>query len=237
MPKFHDEFFRSTTSQHDQLVVDTIRCMDQISEKYTRKYTDAGTCVSVFRCVDRKYCREENGLLEKETRCIECSYVRTGANGYSIAPPSYQPETEPVNAVRTIKIIDTATTIETEKIYSNTRNGFIIGYADIVAQVQVDLLIKLDAGQQSWCVDEEKVFYIIIDAKPRLRSWGGPLRQVKTYMKLQRTEHKAPVYGLITTYSNVNETHRQVIEEEQVTILTLSKNNRSREEPNTGQPS
>lgn len=234
MPKFHDEFFRGTTSQHDQLVVDTIQCIDQITEKYAGRFAETDTCVTVFRCIDRKYCGQPEALLERVSRCSECMYVQKEDYGYILAPPSYQPATEKVNAVRTTTIVDTSTRVETEKIYANPLNGFIIGYADIVAQVRVDLLVELVAGQVTWCKDEENVFYIIIDAKPRLRSWGGPLRQVKTYMKLQKDENNAPVYGLITTYSKINKTHLAIIEEEQVTILTMPKQTESLEGKHNG---
>jgi len=198
--------------------------LDQITERYTAKLAILGSNVSVIRCLDRKYCSEPEALLEKEARCIDCEYVKNGSYGYVLAPPSYQTETETVNGTRSTKIIEINTTIETEKIYTNTRNGFIIGYADIVVQVRVKLETELITSQRTWCFDEEKVFYIIIDAKPKLSSWGGPLRQVKTYMKLQQTEHNDPVYGLITTYSTINELHLEVIEEEQVSILTLPLN-------------
>lgn len=221
MPKFHDEFFRSTTSQHDQLVVDTIQCIDQIVEKYTDKFAGEGRSVPVFKCLDRKYCGQPDALLERVSRCSECMYVQKEDYGYILAPPSYQPATEKVNAVRTTTIVDTSTQVETEKIYANPLNGFIIGYADIVVQIRVDLRVELVADQVTWCIDEENVFYIIIDAKPSLRSWGGPLRQVKTYMRLQKEAQNAPVYGLITTYSKINKTHLSIIEEEQVTILTM----------------
>jgi len=237
MPKFHDEFFRGTTSQHDQLVVDTIQSIDQIVKRYTDKLCEGKACVQVFRCTNRKFCGESDALLKEETKCNNCEYVKYGSYGYSLAPPSFQSETESVNAVRTRKIVDTSTIVETEKIYANQVNGFIIGYADIVVQVRVDLLTELATKQSSWCIDEEKVFYIIIDAKPRLQSWGGPLRQVKTYMRLQQIEHDAPVYGIITTYSRINETHLKIIEQEQVSIITVpiqTMQNGSQEGQHTG---
>lgn len=221
MPKFHDEFFRGTTSHHDQLVVDTIDQLDHILERFLRKY-EGEEQISVTRCIDRKYCGEQRDpILEHPTKCSDCSYCQVTHDGYNTAPPRYLPKSKQVEATKTIKIKEYTTRVETEKIYSNQSSGFIIGYADIVVKIKAQQETTLVTESTIWNTCQEILFYIIIDAKPRLESWGGPLRQVKTYMRHENNLHSMPVYGVITTYSTINETHRQVIEQEKVSIITL----------------
>lgn len=223
MPKFHDEFFRSTTSHHDQLIVDTITQLDQVIENLIKKY-ESQEQVSVTRCIDRKYCgKQDDPLLEYPIKCNECSYCKVSNEGYNTAPPRYQPNSEQVEATKTVKIKDYSTKVETEKIYSNQSSGFIIGYADIVVKIKAKQETTLTTKTVKWSTSQELLFYVIIDAKPRLESWGGPLRQVKTYMRHEKNLHSMPVYGVITTYSNINETHRTIIEQEKVSIITLTR--------------
>lgn len=224
MPTFHDEFFRSTTSYHDQLVVDTINQLDQIIEIFFKRY-ETQEQVTVTHCIDRKYCGEKGEtLLEESIKCSECPHCQESHDGYFLAPPSFQPRSEQVEANKIRSVRDISTKVETEKIYSNQSSGFIIGYADIVVKVNAKQDTIFETETIKWVSDQEILFYVIIDAKPRLESWGGPLRQVKTYMRHEKNLHSMPVYGVITTYSSINEAHRKIVEQEKVSIITLSRN-------------
>ena len=220
LPKFHDEFFRGTTSKHDQLVVDTINQVDKLIILIASRGEETET-VNTYGCLDRRFCTQREVILEHPLRCSECSHVKTGNQGYSIAPRNFKPETRITQAKKTTQIKPYKKTIVTEKIYSNQQSGFIIGYADIVVKIQATKTVTLETSTKKVDREEDHLFYLVIDAKPTLQSWGGPLRQVKTYMRLEKQAHHLPVHGIITTYSTINETHRQVIEQENVTIVTI----------------
>lgn len=103
--------------------------------------------------------------------------------------------------------------VETEKI-CKARNGFIIGYIDVLGKFTFAL----------W--DEENInLNLVIDAKPELKSWGGPLRQIKTYMDVLRTDlfyTGGEIYGVFTTFSTISDRHRKILENEKVYVVTFS---------------
>jgi len=90
------------------------------------------------------------------------------------------------------------------------RNGFIIGYADIVFQYTP---INEDA----------KGVAFIVECKPTLNSWGDTLRQLKTYMDLLRFKLNMEQFGLIITYSTVDTETIGVLLHENVGLRTLDR--------------
>ena len=69
----------------------------------------------------------------------------------------------------------------------------------------------------------EKEWCLVIDAKPELKSWGGPLRQIKTYMDNLKPLYPGKLKGVFTTFSTISDRHRRILEDEGVYVVTFSK--------------
>lgn len=121
---------------------------------------------------------------------------------------------------------------ETEKICS-TGKDFIIGYADIVFDLQFK--IRTDARiEEDWIWEgfdrDDAGLRMIVECKPELDEWGGPLRQIKTYMSTlgshlreQTSQTRLPTIGLLTTYTRFPDRFRKILEQENVYVITFSK--------------
>lgn len=162
MSKFHDEFFRKGSKEHDKLVEQTISSIKDIFKEiifpnYKNKITD-----------------------------------------------SYE-----------LKLID----VELEKICKN--GTFILGYVDIQAIFHLKYL-------NEDCYNISYYIFVVIECKPDLSTWGGPLRQIKTYM--DSIEHNGVsgfypkiVVGLFSTYDVVSDSIKELFKKENIFVATLPK--------------
>jgi|GEM_PF-5569308 len=125
--------------------------------------------------------------------------------------------------------------IEPEKICKN--GNFIIGYADIKSSFSVEYRLdcKIDDNWVWKNYSSAKLFVdVVVECKPDLSTWGGPLRQVKTYMDIircnnerdlyndrERRSEKRIVIGLFTTYSVLPEKIKELLKKENIFVATL----------------
>lgn len=279
MPKFHEEFFRKTTSEHDQLVSWAFSNPMEIwnilkqknfvnnfinSEIY--KIYNVDEAQEIFICNSNgPYCSNKGNVASVKTyECSECKYFQKEMfSFYGLGEILIKNEkifTEEVsdkgiiysskqydlifnfdNSLISVQIIPNQIKItrpleitqninidriEIEEILKT--NNFIIGYADLVFTLSLSfstsIKIKRDWVWNNYLRKEkcpEKII-IIIEAKPNLISWGGPLRQLKTYMDLKRNE--GYVFGVLLTYNqNFSQEHEKILEKENIVVITLPK--------------
>jgi hypothetical protein len=69
--------------------------------------------------------------------------------------------------------------IKIEKLITGS-NGFLVGYADVIAKIYEDWGEKYRGGEARM----HYFPYLIIDAKPKLTDFGAVTRQIKTYQSL-----------------------------------------------------
>lgn len=100
-------------------------------------------------------------------------------------------------------------------------NGFIIGYCDVVLGFPV-----MKDGQKAH-------MQLCIDAKPKLREWGGPLRQIKTYVDTLRIReylgreyvgyrYRETTIGALASFEPLNPTYRDILYSQQVLFLRFT---------------
>ena len=224
MPKFHDEFFRSGSSKHDELVSKIILEKEKIMGEiwlqrlFYNKFDDSDRDIYVCRANNKpEWCNLDHDIAHSgipncnfsfNYRCKYCD-----ADKYKSDKMKF--ETTKCKSTQTdnILIIDT----ETEKICKS--GAFIIGYIDVMYIVQIERFwsVKISDG---WGWEhfgkQERDIKIVLDAKPELKDWGGPLRQIKTYMDSERAD-----YGVIVTYSSVSDEHQEILAQENVFVITL----------------
>lgn len=119
---------------------------------------------------------------------------------------------------------------ETEKICKR-ETGYIFGYADVVFDFQ--LKIRKDfiiSDMETWRGYDygEVNLRVAVEAKPKLTSWGAPLRQLKTYMDLLKpsfshTRNNLPIAGVISTFSRIPRKTHKILEKENVYVITFTK--------------
>lgn len=127
---------------------------------------------------------------------------------------------------------------ETEKICKS--GNFIIGYVDIIATIEFDIKVSAQL-EHNWSWDNfktsEEKLTLVIEAKPELKSWGGPLRQIKTYLDSMKGSSyldgmkdfssgmylRGKLMGIFTTFSEVPERYKKILEAEGVYVVTFSK--------------
>ncbi len=270
MPKFHDEFFRKSTPDHDELVAITLENLENIFDGLFSKVFSSEYTHTFYICHENEtpFCTLEG---RSAWRTKQCCYNYTSAQGsshyckyfsekhqkdkyshlnvddikeffsdvldeqYGFTTNKYPAETiaelhpsnKEISCICTLLISDVVIEKETESI---CRSGnFIIGYVDVVAIIDFDLKRSAQLDD-NWTWDDfstsKKSLILVIDAKPKLKSWGGPLRQIKTYMDIIKNE---PIYkgtklkGVFTTFSEVPERYRKILEAEGVYVVTFSR--------------
>jgi hypothetical protein len=110
--------------------------------------------------------------------------------------------------------------IETE-VLCKSRNDFIIGYADAV-------LTKMGSPTNWGRTSGER---IVFEIKPKIDSWGGPLRQIKTYMDILKIQHtpfqqdadRYNTQGYIITYTELSDDVKNIFKKENVEIITVKR--------------
>ena len=280
MTKFHDEFFRKTTPEHDELIALTIDNLEEIVEEIVpiKNLIDEEKETTVYICCHEnrtRFCNLKEGhrvAFDHEPTCLENTktYSLNVKEDATIekgpSPPDHLcsyldlPETIKVSELQQDNPLIQEypglkpylwrikpQRIETKNCTYNTHtsktivketetvcrsNLFIIGYADIVADVYYTIKYSL-AVDENWVIKdkitERHAFRIIIDAKPELKSRGGPLRQLKTYMqtlgKIRSEKYVTwPPIGAIVTFSKLPEKHKKILRSEDVAIVEFEKN-------------
>ena len=283
MPKFHDEFFRKGSVDHDALVALTIEKSKEIfdiiipktgllsngtskiflcnaenniplwcSLQGTRAHTICASCISFYgsrwggnpsqlnireeahkcTCFDFKKIPEED--LGKYINSL--TYDTTKDNNKLFFPDfivntadnlfidSIFPHSTTRNCEQKQSLHGFIPKVETEKICKS--GNFIVGYADVVFtfhfNIKTDLIIS-----ESWTwknfSDIRKKLLVVVECKPVLKSWGGPLRQIKTYMDILRDDSDYLTRGIITTFSDVSEEYKKILAAENVFVVTFPK--------------
>jgi len=224
MPKFHDEFFRSGSSKHDELVSKIILGKEKIIGEiwlqriFYDKFDNLDRDIYVCRANNKpEWCTLDHDIAHASTPYCNfsydyrCKYCDT--NKYQSDKIKF--ETIKCKSIQTDNILKIDT--EAEKICKN--GNFIIGYIDVMYTVQIErfweVKISDDWGWDKFGKDAPTI-KIVFDAKPELKDWGGPLRQIKTYMDSESAD-----YGVIVTYSKVSDEYQEILAQENVFIVTL----------------
>ncbi len=240
MPKFHDEFFKKGSSEHDNLIYKILQNPKQIFKKYveTRSKDDTELVCVCDHSQKPKFCNSIGDIAwmappkcgnlyknnkEEISAINKCKHL--DANNFIEEVSDFENDINPVYDIiaspriykRKIIQMDS----ETEKI-CKSGNSFIIGYADIVFtfvySFTIDLQIRDGFIWKNWKEDDWIDLTIVVDAKPELKSWGGPLRQIKTYMDCLRAD-----YGFLVSYDSIPEEHKKILKKERVGIITIDK--------------
>ena len=252
MPKFHDEFFRSGSSKHDELVSKIINEKERIMGELWLQRSWYNKFVSddkeIYLCTQDK---PEWCVLESETanrddiaecvvvdyrysddeperfrgRCKYCDIEVIKQKTIGIKDHWYAPS---FKVKRKLVVCETFfedkyhpndIEYETEKICTSRPSTFIIGYIDILFKIRLQRTFNAKI-RNGWIwnnyASNYKELKIVVDAKPELKDWGGPLRQIKTYMMSEGAD-----YGVIVTYSKVSDAHQEILAKENVFVITL----------------
>lgn len=108
--------------------------------------------------------------------------------------------------------------IEIEKICK--QNGRITGYADVMFSGKIIDYQKIEI-EPNWIWEREEnvlSLKIVVDAKPTLSGFGGPLRQLKTYMDCLDAEA-----GVLATYSTLSDEAIELLRKEAVHVVKFDK--------------
>ena len=252
MSKFHEEFFRKGSAKHDELVILTIEKFENIFKNTIYPKIEANVLDRAYGGLDNKVwiCSEENKPVwcnlkkkcahtvrddsekpycyrrpsyYKDSRAITCKYYGSTQNkdDWSQQNKSACLQT----GALMVKLVEfKILRAETEKI-CKAKNGFIIGYADLLFKLQLEYIVHLKI-LEDWIWKNFSTYSLSIDiiaeCKPELETWGGTLRQVKTYLDILSTDNNDPTYGLITTFTEVSPKVMEIIEKEDVFLVCLS---------------
>lgn len=159
------------------------------------------------------------GEISIKSRYPDGKYIHSVLPNYDqiIRPPTYVLESYKVEW-------------EPEKIVKRD-TGFIFGYADV--ELNFELKIRKDfiiSDIETWRRYDygEVNLRVVVEAKPKLTSWGAPLRQLKTYMDLlkprfSQTRNNFPIAGVISTFSRIPRKIHKILEKENVYVITFTK--------------
>jgi len=142
-----------------------------------------------------------------------------------------RPNYQIVDGKAIYNILSSSHDYETEKI-CKSENGFIVGYADLVFDVKVEFVkdVEIRPGDWTWKKYEENTHHlrVVVECKPKLESFGGTLRQIKTYIDMLKVggdnaASRWKTFGVVTTFSQVPESSVKFMAKEGVFAVTLQK--------------
>jgi len=240
MPKFHDEFFKKGSATHDELIYKILDDPKKIWDFYvnTRKTPDPEYVAVCNKSEENIFCTSDDPVAWRNKPICgklyknylgECSITSKCQNldeekFLEIITTTTDPITpiyDILTAEKICVLVLEDISHETEKI-CKSNNSFIIGYSDVVFtftySTSINLKIKEGFIWREWKPKESFSIKIVVDAKPELKSWGGPLRQLKTYMDCLHAQ-----YGILVSYDDIPEEHKQILEKENVGVIKIEK--------------
>jgi len=214
MPKFHDEFFKKGSSKHDDMVIKILQSEDIITDKFLPKSSEKDVTLFICNPEENDNCTLESRIISESVQfCEECRYN----DHEKLKHGETKTGSKPVVCLQKRTVSLTGINKETEKI-CKVKNGFIIGYCDVVYEIHYNIKTQMII-EKDWVWEYGDNNYdktIVIDAKPEMKSWGGPLRQIKTYMDCLRAH-----YGVLVSYDDISEDHKIHLLEEKVIFIKL----------------
>lgn len=118
---------------------------------------------------------------------------------------------------------------ETEKICKSGQ--FIIGYIDMLYQLktlQYYCLINHRFPPEKKFRISQTIFNLIIEVKPKLETWGPALRQIKTYIDVERDRiekethiEDQEIYGVIVSHDILDQEVIKLFEQEKVFFIHI----------------
>lgn len=245
MSRFHDEFFRQGSPEHDKLMIkclskaglkkicDEIDTYSDIVRVYGRKQTvmlcaigDNGersaNQTTTERCISESYGKAVCSLRFSNYR-ESCKYAQNKTCQF--IEKGVSPVDKEVSKKITISKIEVSK--ETEVIMRNGK--FIIGYADAL----IDLVYKGSVDfeiEPGWtwknAQEIDRTVKILIEAKPKVTSIGEVIRQLKTYRDIikendQRIGVQTPIFSVIVTYSVLTEDELEYLRNEDISVVVF----------------
>jgi hypothetical protein len=204
MSRFHDEFFKSKGTDHDNLL---IKCL---SEENLRKISG------------------DIPLLEFPKKAQVLIYDRWGKKdvAWMIGAGSNWAERDRQKILEHGQSIDLISTDVTNDVNYETeiicRNGnFIIGYADLL--ISISQKAEVNAEFQEFKFNEyyESAFYTLVEVKPKLNDIGAAIRQLKTYHHILKMKYQN-LSMVIVSGENVPENTQNFLEHEKIRVLESS---------------
>ena len=100
---------------------------------------------------------------------------------------------------------------------------FIVGYADLLFKIPV----RYYEGTYYEGITETKTenIKLVVEVKPKLKSVTSAFRQIKTYKEILRAD-----YGAIATYSEIEKNFIEILENEDITVVTFPYSEEKKEE-------
>lgn len=167
-----------------------------------------------------------NHTLIERGKIVRVKHVNSKGRGHwgdSDYVSSVKPESQDHLCIGQLALKQILHKSETEKLCKSGK--FIIGFADIVFDFSLTFNENITI-RKDWIWNDFKThnheLRLVVEAKPHLESWGGPLRQIKTYMDILGPSHN-PTYGLISTFSKLDNDSKKILSQEKVFVVTFSR--------------
>jgi len=168
-----------STPKHDELVI-------QLLNRENIKKIDALRYESnlIYKGTDEDGHSKDMGFLEFSDRMINNKWVKCNSKGID--------ELHETRPEKTLKdAFETGSyNVESEKPITNGQNRFIIGYADIYISFEKIFSVEVERSitfqDMVGGVDDCEVickYEAIIEVKPKIKSFGETLRQIRTYQE------------------------------------------------------
>lgn len=248
MSRFHDEFFRQGSPDHDKLMIKCTsekgiqQIISQIDmEKHKGLAINSLTCDwdrqiticqlkegrTAWRGIYEGYNSDKVPQISEDYRTQKKYCMLAYRNKCEhVEQCTLSEGNEPVtsNVVFSYQEEKTTKHYETEVICKN--RDFIIGYADAVIKTtyegKIDAIIDKDWTWKKFH-DYKVEVDILIEAKPMLTSIGEVIRQLKTYKSIleRHKEYPIPMVPVITTYSKPEPDAIEYIKNEGIYVVTF----------------
>lgn len=246
MSRFHEEFFKNGSPEHDKLMIrclssagvkkvcDEIDTYSEILRVYGNKETvmlcsignngeRSAHNTTTEQCISKSYDDKMHCRLRFSDYREACEYARE--RRCQLIENGALPIDKEVS--KKISISEIEISKETEVIIKN--GSFILGYADalinLVYKGSVDFEIE---PKWTWKNAQEinRKIRILIEAKPKVTSIGEVIRQLKTYRDIIEANDRHSgegnrIYSVIVTYSVLNEDELEYLKNENISVVTF----------------
>jgi hypothetical protein len=214
---FHDEFFRSRGTKHDELM---LKCIEKIEDiAVWRPLPDK---IFVRACGEGDKFRLGTTLIDHDFMgCESCSRHKNCPNNWTSTKQKIENEVD--YSVRCIKH-----SYETEVLCKN--GSFIMGYADMVIKTErvVGIITAVEFNKTTCSIypfyNLKEDIYTIVEVKPELNDIGAIIRQLKTYKEiLSKTELRddGPIAMVIATPVEVTDAVEKYLLHEGINVYKI----------------
>lgn len=245
MSRFHDEFFKNGSPEHDKLMIkclsqngikkicDEINPYSEIARIYGYKETvmlcsigdnggKSAHRTTIEHCISNGYENKMHCRLRfSEYRSREaCDYARDGK--CQLIEKGTLPIDKEVSKHISISKIEMSK--ETEVIIKN--GTFIIGYADAIIDLVYKGTIDFEIEPNWTWKNAQKIdrkVRILVEAKPKITSIGEVIRQIKTYRDILKTKDReeCEIFSVIATYSILDEDALEYLRNEHISVIVF----------------